>query len=395
MGYESQSTALITTEDVSERLTLKTSKHQNTWLFDVSNLECLGRDSAREFEKIRIPGASFLALDALVDAILYLGNVQDIIVDTNKQANPIVPRLPEDLTSPLPPCPHVTPFDPVHDEFIVYDSFGLLTSPLAWFLLRASGFQHVRVLNGGLPKWVAEGRPTLSSPPQRRIDSQVSTELPEFVFDRSCLLSTEEVRRVVGDMRSGANPMCPTLWDARSTPSIVTTGMIAQAQHFPCLGLLEHPQVYSLKPCNIMKTRDLKEELAEIPEEDGSVSLFFRKMRCSDGILSHLSSVGLQPGLTRGKVVVSYCDVAYGAAMLLLALFAVGKPWEELKLYLGGFSAWESKKMATYNPLSRKQKQNSNCRRPANTNPNLQLTIVVTMVCFAAVLIWGVVNRNR
>ena len=42
---------------------------------------------------------------------------------------------------------------------VVYDSSGLYSSPRAWWMLRMMGHSDVKVLDGGLPKWRAEGRP--------------------------------------------------------------------------------------------------------------------------------------------------------------------------------------------------------------------------------------------
>jgi thiosulfate/3-mercaptopyruvate sulfurtransferase len=42
---------------------------------------------------------------------------------------------------------------------VVYDSAGIYSAPRAWWMLRAMGHEEVRVLDGGLPKWRAEGRP--------------------------------------------------------------------------------------------------------------------------------------------------------------------------------------------------------------------------------------------
>jgi thiosulfate/3-mercaptopyruvate sulfurtransferase len=42
---------------------------------------------------------------------------------------------------------------------VVYDTAGIYSSPRAWWMLRAMGHEDVVVLDGGLPKWRAEGRP--------------------------------------------------------------------------------------------------------------------------------------------------------------------------------------------------------------------------------------------
>jgi thiosulfate/3-mercaptopyruvate sulfurtransferase len=42
---------------------------------------------------------------------------------------------------------------------VIYDGAGLFSAPRVWWTLRAFGMQEVAVLEGGLPKWKAEGRP--------------------------------------------------------------------------------------------------------------------------------------------------------------------------------------------------------------------------------------------
>lgn len=41
---------------------------------------------------------------------------------------------------------------------VVYDDVGLYASPRAWWMFKAMGHEQVVVLDGGLPKWVNEGR---------------------------------------------------------------------------------------------------------------------------------------------------------------------------------------------------------------------------------------------
>jgi thiosulfate/3-mercaptopyruvate sulfurtransferase len=42
---------------------------------------------------------------------------------------------------------------------VVYDSVGLYTAPRVWWTFRLFGAKRVYILDGGLPKWKAEGRP--------------------------------------------------------------------------------------------------------------------------------------------------------------------------------------------------------------------------------------------
>jgi len=48
------------------------------------------------------------------------------------------------------------------DTVVIYDAGGWVAGPRAWWMFLAYGHEKVRVLDGGLKKWVAEGRPTES-----------------------------------------------------------------------------------------------------------------------------------------------------------------------------------------------------------------------------------------
>ncbi|KXS09769.1 rhodanese-related sulfurtransferase [Gonapodya prolifera JEL478] len=47
------------------------------------------------------------------------------------------------------------------DHVVVYDSVGMFSSPRVWWMLKVFGHDKVSVLDGGLPKWVNEGRPVM------------------------------------------------------------------------------------------------------------------------------------------------------------------------------------------------------------------------------------------
>ena len=48
------------------------------------------------------------------------------------------------------------------DTVVVYDAGGWVAGPRAWWMFLAFGHSDVRVLDGGLKKWIAEGRPVQS-----------------------------------------------------------------------------------------------------------------------------------------------------------------------------------------------------------------------------------------
>ncbi len=50
------------------------------------------------------------------------------------------------------------------DAVVVYDAGGWVAGPRVWWMFLSFGHGNVRVLDGGLKKWIAEGRPVESGP---------------------------------------------------------------------------------------------------------------------------------------------------------------------------------------------------------------------------------------
>ena len=50
------------------------------------------------------------------------------------------------------------------DQIVVYDTQGLFSAARVWWLFRFFSLNNIAVLDGGLPKWKAEGRPTSNTP---------------------------------------------------------------------------------------------------------------------------------------------------------------------------------------------------------------------------------------
>ena len=97
-----------------------------------------GRDGRPDFEVARLPGAVFFDLEASSD--------------------PDSP-LPHMLPSPAFFAARVGGLGVAADDsIVVYDTVGIRSSARAWWMFRAMGASDVRVLDGGLPKWLAEGR---------------------------------------------------------------------------------------------------------------------------------------------------------------------------------------------------------------------------------------------
>ncbi len=103
------------------------------------------RDPGVEFEERHIPGAVFFDIDEISDT-----------------DNP----LPHMLPSPEKFTARVKKLglgDGV--RVVVYDTHGMMTAARVWWMFRAFGHRDVAVLDGGLPKWLAEGRPVASGSP--------------------------------------------------------------------------------------------------------------------------------------------------------------------------------------------------------------------------------------
>jgi thiosulfate/3-mercaptopyruvate sulfurtransferase len=74
------------------------------------------------------------------------------------------------------------------DRVVVYDSVGLSSAGRAWWMLRLFGHRNVALLDGGLPKWKAEGRRLENAapvPPRRRFTARFN---PALVRDKRALL---------------------------------------------------------------------------------------------------------------------------------------------------------------------------------------------------------------
>jgi len=81
------------------------------------------------------------------------------------------------------------------DRVVAYDSAGLSSAGRAWWMLRLFGHREVAILDGGLPKWRAEGRPldtALPSPPRRQFTARFD---PVLVRDKRALLENLSTRQ--------------------------------------------------------------------------------------------------------------------------------------------------------------------------------------------------------
>jgi len=104
-----------------------------------------GRDPKAEYDAAHIPGARFFGID----------DISDARSDLPHMAPPI-----EKFMSRL----RAMGVGDGH-QVVIYDGAGLMSAARVWWLFRLMGQENVAVLDGGLPKWQAEDRPTEDMPP--------------------------------------------------------------------------------------------------------------------------------------------------------------------------------------------------------------------------------------
>ena len=120
-------------------------------------LPAQGRDPAAEYAARRIPGAVRFDLDAVKDT----------------QSS-----LPHMLPGPEAFAAAVGALG-IGDgmRIVVYDGLGLFSAPRVRWTFRTFGARDVVILDGGMPKWLAEGRPVDEGEPRLRRPTQFTARL--------------------------------------------------------------------------------------------------------------------------------------------------------------------------------------------------------------------------
>ncbi len=235
------------------------------------------RDARAEHAAEHIPGALFLDIDEVSD-----------------HSNPLPHMLPE------PPdfATHVRRLGvEAASPVVIYDSHGLFSAPRVWWSFRVMGHDNVWVLDGGLPKWIAEGRPVETGWPQRPHGEFKSHYQPRLVR------SLEEVLTALTD--GGAQ-----LLDAR--PAARFTGEAPEPR--PGLRSGHMPGARSL-PSSAVVTPDGRLKPAE-----------------------ELAALFAGAGVDIDRPIVTTCGSGVSAAILALALARLGRP--DVPVYDGSWSEW-------------------------------------------------------
>ena len=252
---------LVSTQWLHERLGAPDIKIIDaTWFLPGSD-----RDPRAEYALAHIPGAVFFDVDEIADT-----------------ASPLPHMLP-------PPEKFASRVKKMGlgdgSTMVIYDGQGVFSAPRVWWTFRAMGHESVVVLDGGLPKWIAEGRPVEDMPTA----TQERHFTPRFIAD---------LVRDLDQMKRTLDRGLAQVVDAR--PAARFTGEAPEPRpglrggHMP--GALNVPSSELIAPDGTMKT----------PEQ--------------------LSAVFEAAGVDIDKPVVATCGSGMTASTLALALARLGRP---------------------------------------------------------------------
>lgn len=266
--------SLVSTEWLAERLTAPDLRIVDGTYY----LPVQGRDARAEYNGCHIPGAVFFPLDEIADT-----------------ANP----LPHMLPSPEKFSSRVRKLGLGDgNRIVIYDQHGLMSAARVWWTFRVFGHRDVAVLDGGLPKWLREGRPIEDLPPMPRERHLTARRNNLMVRDKEQIRANIAARREqVIDARSAgrfkgeeAEP-----WPGRRS------GHIPGSLNLPYTDLLD-PKDKTLLPADAIKA---KFEAA---------------------------------GLDLSRPAVASCGSGVTAAVLAFALHLIGH--EDVAVYDGSWAEW-------------------------------------------------------
>ena len=182
-------------------------------------------------------------------------------------------------------------------QIVVYDSQGLFSAARAWWMFRLMGHMDIAVLDGGLPKWLAEDRPTEDMPPiprDRHITVRFQNQMVRDVTQVSAASKLESHEII--DARSAAR-FAGTAPEPREG---LRSGHIPGAKNVPFDSLL-----------NDDKTLKSNADITAIFEG---------------------------AGVDMSKPAITSCGSGVTAAVLCLALEKIGK--KDHALYDGSWTEW-------------------------------------------------------
>ena len=264
---------LVSTDWLAQHL-----KDPDLRLVDASwYLPDMGRDPKTEYDAAHIPGARFFDIDEISDAR-------------------------SDLPHMVPPAEkfmsrmRAMGIGDGH-QVVVYDGAGLMSAARVWWLFKLMGQDNVAVLDGGLPKWVAEGRKTEDMPPIPR-DRHMTVRFQNHLV------------RDVTQVAQASKLKDPQIVDARSA------GRFRGDEPEPREGL---------RPGHIPGSRNLP--YTDLLNAD-------KTMKSVDQMKAAFEAAGVD----LSRPVITSCGSGITAAVLALALELMGhKNWS---LYDGSWAEW-------------------------------------------------------
>ncbi|AVW92302.1 3-mercaptopyruvate sulfurtransferase [Celeribacter baekdonensis] len=271
MPYSDPKT-LVSTKWLSEHL-----KSPELRLIDASwYMPADNRDCRTEYEAEHIPGARFVDVDEVAD-------------------------LRSDLPHMLPP---VEKFMSRMRELgigdghqvVVYDTTGVFSAPRVWWMFKYFGQDNVAVLDGGLPKWKAEGHPVTAEPPTVRDRHMITEVRPELLRDVTQVAASSKLGDyTIIDARSAAR----FKGEATEPRPGLRSGHIPNSRNVPFQDLLT--------PQGTLKSTD------------------------------DLRAVFVAAGVDLSKPAITTCGSGITAAILGLALTRLGATFS---LYDGSWAEW-------------------------------------------------------
>ncbi|MFJ7267675.1 sulfurtransferase [Streptomyces sp. NPDC099050] len=181
---------------------------------------------------------------------------------------------------------------------VAYDGAGIYSSARAWWMLRAMGFDRAAVLDGGLPAWLAAGRP-------------VEQHRPAYAGPRGSFT---------------ARPRAGLLVDAAT---------VSAALADPAAAVLD------------ARTRERFAGAAPEPRPGlrgghmpGAVSLPFGELQRPDGLMRPAAELRTAFGAAAGERERLYFSCGSGVTACVLALGAELAGYGELAVYDGSWSEW-------------------------------------------------------
>ncbi len=233
-------------------------------------------DARDNYDAQHIPGAVFFDIDAIADKST-------------------------DLPHMLPPA---SQFEEAagalgiaaHDRVVVYDEKGIFSAARVWWTFSAMGHETVAVLDGGLPKWLREGRPVTRDP---------------------------------------AIPV-RTIYNARPQPELCAVADDVRA------ALAEGVRVLDARPAErfIGAVGEPRPGLRS-GHMPGAANVPFTSLLTPDGALkstADLTRIFAESGVNPGSRVITSCGSGVTAAVLSLALEVIGA--RRHALYDGSWAEW-------------------------------------------------------